>query len=255
MSRADGKKARVRMLLLIGILIFFVMEAVGTTILAVRTPEMAVIVADSKPIMRGTPGPSTVCKIFPIHSGFLAIAGLEHDSGRGFYSKELVDNAFASAGTFSARVSAAERIVTEKARTEMLRLKAEDPKTYAFTIKNRGNFLDLLFVAVEEKTPLLSARRFHYNDSTGTVEVGQSLDCPGKDCPGGTYFAFFGEAGEVQRAIGERPRQALNVQVLRNLLQKQIEATPDKVGPPITVLQVEPGGARWISNEVGCPAL
>jgi hypothetical protein len=66
------------------------------------------VVADSKPTFRGVPGPEAVCKITPVRSGFLAIAGLEHDTGRGFDSRALATRAFESSGGFLFRVAEAE---------------------------------------------------------------------------------------------------------------------------------------------------
>jgi len=38
-------------------------------------------------------------------------------------------------------------------------------------------------------------------------------------------------------------------------VELEIQASPDTVGAPITILQVDKNGPSWISNDSGCPTL
>jgi hypothetical protein len=227
--------------------------ATATTILALRTPEMIIVLADSKPTYRGYSGPGAVCKISPLRGAFVAVAGLDHDTARDFDSKKLAVAAFDSPRSFREHVRDAEHLVQKAGETEMRRLRAEDPETYRFTLDNGSNIIDLLFVAFESDTPMMSARRFHWRESTASIEIAGALDCPGKDCPNGTYFTWVGKASEIEEFVQSHSNPSLNEKVLRELLLKQIAANPNDVGLPITILKLDSTGAHWDNNELACP--
>lgn len=200
-----------------------------------------------------TPGSALVCKIFPVGSAFVAIAGLDHDSGRRFDSKVLAQTAFESGKTFGNRVRQAEHSVSKAARIEMIRLRREDHDEYEFAKKNNSNVVDLLFVAVEKRIPRLAARRFHWDDRRSSVSITSKIDCPGRECPEGFYFLKMGEVSEVDKFFNSPSRPTLNVELLAELIRQQSEATPQDVSMPVTILQVDAKGARWVVNDVGCP--
>jgi len=60
-----------------------------------RTTTFVVIAADGKPTYRGVPGPATVCKIYQTDQTYFAIEGLEHDSARAFFPKDVIAHSFA----------------------------------------------------------------------------------------------------------------------------------------------------------------
>jgi hypothetical protein len=227
----------------------------ATTIVGVRTPDFVLIAVDSKPIYRGTPGATAVCKIEPLPGGFLAIASLDHDNARGFYVKDLARVAFESGGSFSELVARTEQVLRSAAAAELRRLRAEHSDTYRYTIKNDGNVIDLFFAANEGNTPRMSARRFHFDEPSGSVEVGKAIDCPGKDCPTGTYLMKIGETFAIDKFLSEHAKQELQPELLvRTLLELQIKESPDKVGPPIEILRIDATGVRWVTNDLGCPS-
>jgi hypothetical protein len=228
------------------------LTALATTILVFRTPDQLILVADSKPTFRGEPGPNAVCKITPARSGFLAIAGLEHDTLRGFDSRAAAAKALESSGSFLFRVAGAEVLAQRASEVEMARLKVEDPDAYRFSVKNGGSIFDLVIASVEGGIPLLAIRRFHINEASGSVETAVAIDCPG-NCPGGRYFGYLEPAGgEAEKFLTMNSTPRLNVDVLRDLVLKQIIATPNEVGPPIEILNLDHTGARWIENDLGC---
>jgi hypothetical protein len=227
------------------------LTALATTILVVRTPDQVLIVADSKPTFRGVPGPRAVCKITPVQSGFLAIAGLEHDTGRHFDSRAIATKAFESSGGFLFRVAEAELLERKAVELEMGQLKVEDPDAYRFSIKNGGNILDLALASLDGKILRLAIRQFHFNEATGGVEI-VAFDCPG-NCQGGSYFGYFEPVGgEVEKFLKVNSTPALGVDVLRDLVLRQISATPDEVGPPVEILTLGFSGPRWIANDLEC---
>jgi hypothetical protein len=183
----------------------------------------------------------------------VAIGGLDHDSGRGFDTKILVLKAFDSSGTFSQKIARADRFVRKAAEVELRSLKLEDHSTYEFTIHNKGNVIELLFVTVEKNIPRIAARQFHFDERTAAVSISKSLDCPGRDCPQGLLFVKAGEFAEIDKFFSTHKNPHLDDVVLRDLLQQQIAATPNKVGPPVEILRIDSGGATWIANELGCP--
>jgi len=228
--------------------------ASATVILALITRDQVTIVADSKPTFRGMPGPQAVCKITPVRSGFLAISGLEHDTLRDFDSRKVATEAFESAGGFLFWVAASEVFVRNAAEVEMRRLRTEDPEAYRFTIKHDSSILGLVFVSFDKIVPRLAIRQLRYDEQSGRVEISAAVDCPGKDCPEGHYLAYLAPSdGVIERFVKANGRPQLNVDVLRDLVSKQIQATPDEVGPPVEILTIDRGGPRWVANELDCP--
>lgn len=248
----------IRKLFLTGIIFaILTVSASATIILVVRTADVILLAADSKATYygTGTPGPSVVCKIFPIHSGFVAISGLARSlKGGGFDPKLIAENAFQTKKPFAEHVRTAERMVIENSRDLLHYLRLQEPDAYAQAMKGDG-FLSMLFVTFEDKTPLIAGRQFRYDENRGESEIIKAFDCPGKDCPGsrGLYFGYMGNISSLSEDMKYQLLHTVDAQLLRTAIQKQIEATPETVGGPITILQIDDNGPHWISDDAGCP--
>jgi hypothetical protein len=226
----------------------------ATAILAVRFPGGIFVFADSKPTYLRSGGKDTVCKIIPIKNAFMAVSGMVRDPYRDFDVEAISAAAFDSAGSFLSHVRHATKLVRERATTELKRLKVEDPSQYEFALSNHRNVLDVLFVAYEAKVPILAARQLRWNETKSALELIRTQDCPGSACPSGTLLSVIGEASEIQKFIDAHQKGGnVSEDILKDLMTRQIEATPKKVGFPIEILALQETGATWHANDLGCP--
>ena len=97
---------------------------------------------------------------------------------------------------------------------------------------------------------------FKYVETTGSFSI-SSLSCPG-DCTGEVCFFWAGTTDVAQKSL----KQLLNDgnshdpgTDARKLVELEIQASPDTVGPPVVVLQVNENGPSLKSSDSGCPIL
>lgn len=236
----------------------FAVSASATTIVAVRTKNEIVIGADSK--VTDTFGGDTerrVCKIVQAGDVFFAYAGFAKDNRTGYSVAEIAREALdlkpkLSAGKKTDLMTAA---VVEKLNSEIPLLKQNDFVTYREKIEGRI-FLRVLVAGFEKGKPVLFVRRFRYGP-TGENKIGVIVtndDC-GRKCRGETVTRFMGETAAIDNLPEETAgfwNAGLAAGVLR-LIEIQIAAREEYVGPPIDVLRITAKGAEWVRKKNACP--
>jgi hypothetical protein len=77
--------------------------------------------------------------------------------------------------------------------------------------------------------------------------------CPG-NCDSGARVFWFGETGAIERlrAAGRMPTLGMP-ELARYLVQTEIDAGAPRVGGPVDVLRILPGGQVWVQKKPGCP--
>jgi hypothetical protein len=230
------------------------LAAFATSIVAVRSPEFILIAADSKPTWKGRPGPSVVCKIYRTGALYFAVAGIDHDSGRGFYVKDLVAGGAESSGRFEAQVASVDEKISPRFLVEMKQMKAEDPDEYKFASAEDGPQLTIAFAKFEEGAPYFAVRGFQYDDELLPRVKLSRADCPGANCPQGVLLEYVGKSGYIKDYVAKHGGEKIGAEALaRKLVELEIEEAPSTVGPPIELLRIDASGPYWISNEAGCP--
>jgi hypothetical protein len=231
--------------------------AVATTLIGLRTPDGFIIAVDSKATYRGTgiKGSPTVCKIFQLGSLYFAVAGLAEDRSRKFSPERIVANNVSFADSLTHNMDMLERAFSDSLESEMEGLKAEDPDNFAFNQKPGVYTLSIMAGEMVRGSPQMSARGFMYHARSPKITISR-LDCPGEDCSTGTKFFFAGEADIAMNMAKDffrstTPRDP--VADARGMIEAEIQAVPENVGPPITILRVDKNGASWPSNDSGCP--
>lgn len=228
--------------------------ALGTSIVAVRTPRSIIIAADSKPTYRGSPGPAIVCKIYRTGRLYFAISGLDYDEGRHFFPAQIIASSFSDALPFDRTVARVERAVRAALLAELDALKSSDPQTFRFTIKGY-DVTSILLAEIRNGIPHLAAREFQYSESPSPHLLVNRITCPGR-CPPGNEYVFLGEQTEASQFVKEHRREALNPLALpESLVRLEAQSHPNDVGPPIVVLRLSARGARWIANDSACPVV
>jgi hypothetical protein len=86
--------------------------------------------------------------------------------------------------------------------------------------------------------------------------------CPGRMCPDGHLFDGVSVAGEpalkLLRTTPRPPWLAVgDAAAARHLIELQADATPERVGRPIDVLELSRAGVRWIKRDArsACAAI
>lgn len=131
----------------------------------------------------------------------------------------------------------------------------EDPDGFAAIYKPGGDTLTLIAGQMVDGEPYMSGRGFKYVAKDSTIAITR-LNCPG-DCVDGLVDVFLAGRSDVARQTWIYDRRTARdlVTESRKLVEVEIKAAPEDVGPPITILKVDKNGASWISNDVGCPTV
>jgi hypothetical protein len=229
----------------------------ATTVIGIKTPFGFVIAVDSKPTYRGpgNKGPAVVCKIVQSGPLYFAIAGLAGDRDRGFLPDRIVASNFSTADSLARNIERIDRAISDALIIEMKRLKTEAPDEFAYNQRPGGETLMIIAGEMVNGTPHMFGRGFRYIDNTMTVAISRK-SCPG-DCANGAYFFFAGETDVAQRTLPEFSQDGAAhdpVTDARKLVEVEIQASPENVGPPITILRVDKDSASWVSNDSGCPS-
>ncbi len=230
----------------------------ATTLIGIRVKDGFVIAADSKVTYKGVgaKGPTTACKIFRSGRFYFAIAGMASDRNRDFFPEKIVAQSFTDSDSFESSIERMELAVSDSLKIEMKRLKIEDHERFDGAQTDGGDVLTILAAAMVGDTPYMGGRGFSYLDGTiPTIEI-RRVSCPG-DCPGDEYVFFAGEQDAARKTINELFKNGvrMNVEFARKLVESEIQASPDDVGPPINILRVDKNGPATDPINSNCPIL
>lgn len=239
------------------ILIMGVPTVLATTLIGIRVTDGFVIAVDSKVVYRGTGirGPAATCKIFQSGPLYFSFTGLANDRNRNFFPEKIIATHFSAPESFALNMEKIERAVSDSLTVEMKRLKTEDPAAFASNHKLGADTLSIIAGEMINGMPQMSARGFQYVDEPPRISIAR-LDCPGAACPNGISFFFAGETDVAKKTLNEffrEPGIRDPVSDARKLVEAEIQASPEDVGAPITILKVDKNGASWVSNDSGCP--
>jgi hypothetical protein len=109
----------------------------------------------------------------------------------------------------------------------------------------------------EGNRPLVFVRQFRTSFIARGIGVVVIPDDCLDDCNGDVVTRFMGETEAIEGLPEETSgfwKDGLAVGV-RRLIETEIAARSEYVGPPIDLLLLNPGGARWIQKKPGCPEL
>lgn len=227
---------------------------VGTTVVAVWSPKRIVIAADGKVTRRNDPSLAsfTACKI-RVTAGIVAAAA-------GFYAHPATDYDFwrevelaaSSKRPLSIIADLIESRVRPKLTNALAYSKRADPDGYRRDFSTE--FLGVVIAGTVDGNPVMAGIEF-FPGVGGNLEVQRTLFPPLNDPhpPAAALgFSVLGERAAIDRDF---PDDKL-IHLLRldmasaaiRLIDLQIEATPDKVGPPISAIEITSTGLRWISQ-------
>ncbi|HEY0404658.1 MAG TPA: hypothetical protein VGC89_02955 [Pyrinomonadaceae bacterium] len=243
------------------LLLLFTGRVCATTIVAVKTPLEIVIGADSK--MTDTFGGGVGnqgCKIVQAGSLFFAYEGLARDRRSGFDIVKIAAAALAlrPQATPAERVSIMTGFITSRLFAELPELKRHDPDTYREKVEGGRTFLKILVAGFEGNQPLLFVRGFRAAPLSGQM-IGVSVlpdDCLA-DCGAAVSVRMLGETAAIEGLPEETDGfwSGGIAQGVRRLIETEIAARSEYVGPPVDILRIDRAAARWLQKKQGCPAI
>ncbi len=234
-------------------------QAAATTIVAVKTPREIVIGADSKvtDTFGGTVA-KQACKIVQVGNLFFAYEGMTRNRRTGYDIVKLAAQALALKpnASLAEKVSILTGFVTSRLFTELPSVKQYDPNTYREKIEGGQTFLTILIAGFEEGQPLLFVRGFRAVPlSRQTIAVSVVPDDCLADCRGEIVVRSLGETAAIDGLAEETPGFWTNGAVagVRRLIETEIAARSEYVGPPIDILRIDKTGAEWMQKKPSCP--
>ena len=231
----------------------------ATTIVVARSSTEIVIGADSKVTNSyGRSLHNETCKIQQVGSLFLAYEGLLRDKRTGFSVADISRRALQVRPDASVadRVSILTGLLTSALVTELIEVRRNSPDEFRQKLEGQ-TFLRIVIAGFEKKKPAVYVRQFRMAIFGGKMAVTVIPDDCSDDCKGEVVTRFLGETAAIDGLPDETPGfwSAGLTDGVRRLIEMQITARPDYVGPPIDIVRIDAKGATWIQKKPQCPAI
>lgn len=228
----------------------------ATTIVVARTANEIVIGADSK--VTDTYGKelnSQVCKIQQVGNLFIAFEGLLRDKATGFSVPEIASRALLLKpdATAAEKVNILTGFLTTELFVELNRVRRDSANEFHTKLEGQ-TFLRIVIAGFEGNQPVVFVRQFRTAFVASGIGVTVIPDDCLADCKGEVVTRFLGETDAIEGLPEDNPgfwKDGL-VAGVRRLLETEIEARSEYVGPPIDLLQINAQGARWIQKKEAC---
>ena len=154
------------------------------------------------------------------------------------------------------KLAGAEAAASDALLEMLWKLRRDDPEGFRGLVGQP--VLEILFATVEQGVPFVAERTYRLRTGPGaTIELSRSGgSCPGT-CPmvNGMLTLGLGVHREIDIYLGINQIYAIPEMTwpdwLEQLVQFEIEASPDGVGPPISVLELDSTGAHWSRGRRG----
>jgi len=229
-------------------------EAKATSAIAVWTPDSTFIATDARITEYENGASRTDCKIHLSNNVFWVSSGIYQDIRDGFSIKKLVDEAIWQSKSIEDRMSTFEAIATKELTAKMNAMLKQEPLVFKTSFANYRNTLSIMFSTYENGNNYLFVFVFaaYIDPASGAVAI---LTTKKTNCPCLYRFKYTIGAqsaidAELQRnpAILDSPLET--GAALSQLIKLQIASTPEYVGPPVSIVEVQKGVPRWIARGV-----
>lgn len=236
----------------------FIFPAHATTIVVARSANEIVIGADSKVTDAfGNDLKRRECKIRQVGNLFIALEGLEIDRKTGFSVREISTAALQlrPADSATEKISILMGYLVSGLLVELPYLKNHEPEAYFKKIEGGQLFLRIIVAGFENGRPLVFVRSFRalqYNP--GQIGVAVIPDDCLENCKGTVVTRYLGESDAIEGLPEETSnfwRAGLSAGV-RSLIETEIAARNEYVGPPIDIVRISKSGLQWIERKPEC---
>jgi hypothetical protein len=230
----------------------------ATTIVVARSANEIVIGADSKVTdLYGNDLNRRACKIRQVGNLFIAFEGLEVDRKTGFNVPEISTRALnlRPSGPMTEKISILTGFLVSELMVELSHLKTHEPDTYFKKIEGGQLFLRLIIAGFEKEKPLIFVRSFRaLQFNPGQIGVSVIPDDCLDNCKGAVVTRFLGESEAIEGLPEETAdfwKAGLSDGV-RRLIETEIAARSEYVGPPIDIVRISKSGVQWIERKPEC---
>jgi len=233
--------------------------AKATTIVIARTANEIVIGADSKVTdTYGNELNKQVCKIQQVGNLVIAFEGLLKDKKTGFNVPEMAVKALQLKPEASPaeKVSILTGVLTSKLFSELVQVRRNSEDEFHTKFEGQ-TFLRIAVAGFEGNSPVVFVRQFRMAFISRNVGVMVIPDDCLDDCKGEVVTRFLGETDAIEGLPEDTSDFWKNglVAGVRRLVETEIEARSEYVGPPVDILQINAQGAKWIQKKQECPDL
>jgi len=234
--------------------------ASGTAIVAIRTPEMIVVAADSRAIhKKDEPDPKPFCKIRKVNDAFVTAYGLYDETGTGFDLWSIIWFSTIGHTKLSDKIRSFEVHVEAPLKSALERIRKEEPSEFKKRCIERPP-LGVMFFGVEDETLKLVSCQYRVllpllsESPIGLMTTRR--DCPGLDCLDGNigFLATHSESDldEFRSSFNSEVRKGNVVDFARKFIQMAIDKDSVTFGPPIDIISVTKDGANWVQVKEEC---
>lgn len=241
------------------VLISFSVSGRATTLVIVGTPRHIVIASDSMAtkITHSGHTVNTTCKTVSTGQFVYASAGFTEDIR--FNADEIAGRSRQRKGNIGEHARWYANDVQQPFLEMMKRFHKSLPDLYKQTISSKSSPLVTIFAGIENGRPAFALVEFTViNNASGSpVEAKAKIGvCPGLFCvdPKTDFWRVLGESDAAIKAVTRSPRfwTGNDAADARKLVQIEIDAMPDHVGPPIDVVEIDSAGLHWIEPRGSC---
>lgn len=232
--------------------------AQATTIVVARTASEIVIGADSKVTDTfGNDLSRRACKIRQVGNLFVRSRDSRSIARQvsAFDRFRLRHSNYGPAASATEKISILMGYLVSGLLAELPYLKSHEPEAYFKKIEGGLLFLRVIVAGFENGRPLVFVRSFRalqYNP--GQIGVAVIPDDCLENCQGPVVTRYLGESDAIEGLPEETPnfwKAGLSVGV-RTLIETEIAARSEYVGPPIDIVRINQNGAQWIQKKPEC---
>ncbi len=223
----------------------------ATTLVAFWSPGRLLIGADSNMITSAPGVIGTACKISRDGPSVYAFSGLVEDRSAGYDIERLAHEAVQGAGDLSIHLNHFLELTRDPLSRAVAALKNDSPDQYAYLQRNHP-VLQAIFADVESGPPELGVAGFSLAPDGNLIDFTRVI-ARGDDGRG-SRIVYAGQQAHLKEYLREHGDwgSADPAQLIRNLIQSEIDASRGEVGGAIDIMAVEPDGAHWVQRKPQC---
>lgn len=214
----------------------------ATSVVAIVNSDRILLGADAL-ARTNISGSAAVCKIHREHGVFFATVGLFSKRETGFDAVELARRACRETGDIHAVPVILGLLARAPVRKALAYSQQHDPLVYNKDYKDHAVF-EVIFAGFHQSKPMIGIKSFFLDAVGGLGE--QTITLPDE---AGNHVAFSGEKEAIKRYTARTPKWYDTndlLALIRKLISLEIADRPDKVGPPISILEIRATEYRWL---------
>jgi hypothetical protein len=219
----------------------------GTTVIVMRTADGILVAADAKVTRQGSTSPPR-CKIHQYGNVFVAIAGVNKNDGAGLDTEQVVRTALATPGPLLSQVESFRTATSKYLLAEVESVKKSNPSLYERGYRGK-RILDVTFASTNGDMPEAVVQTFFVDGAGALHDLRSPLGDHRVLATGMTSAikSYTDQNSEWYSQLG--PDLAI-----KKLMELEIASNKDAVGPPVSILKMDAGGAKWV-EQGACPAI